>query len=215
MEKNEAGLPLYEQAYEIIKSDITFNRLKPGDALIEVKLCERLNISRTPLRAALQKLVSDGLATTDSNKSVVVSNVTEEDILALTPVRLELEALLVRALAGQLGTEEIESLESLHRREMALVAERNYLGLVDIGYQFHMTLAHMTGNHFLYDTVERIETVASRYLILSGTMDRYGAVGAEEHGEIIAYLARGQFGHAELSMREHIERIGRRILVSE
>lgn len=215
MEKNESNVPLYEKAYRIIKADITFNRLKPGDALIEKKLCEQLEISRTPLRTALQKLVSDGLATADSNKSVVVSNVTETDIQELTPVRTALETLAISMLAEKINPEAFGTLESVQEKETRFVGEEDFLSLVDTGYQFHTSLARLTGNRFLTEMIERIETVSSRYLILSGTMDRYGKIGAEEHWEILDYLKRGQYEHAALSMRDHILKSGGRILVSK
>ena len=210
-----ASVPLYQKAYQIIRADITANRLRPGDVLIEKKLCERLQISRTPLRAALQQLVSDGLATTDSNKSVIVSNVTEEDIEQITVVRETLETLVIRLLADTTEPDGIQRLEELNRHEQELAQKKDYLALVDTDYQFHMALAQMTRNHFLEESIHRIKLASCRFLILSGTMGRYGGTGMEEHAEIIQYLKRGQYAHAEVSMREHIVKIRSRILVYE
>ena len=118
-------------------------------------------------------------------------------------------------LPEKIDPEAFGTLESVLEKEMQFVGEEDFLGLVDTGYQFHTALARLTGNRFLAETIERIETVSSRYLILSGTMDRYGRIGAEEHREILNYLKRRQYEHAALSMRDHILKSGGRILVSE
>lgn len=212
-ENGQCNTPLYRQAYEIIRKDITANRLKPGDILTEKNLSEKLGISRTPIRAALQRLVSDGLATSDSNKSVIVSNVTWEDIQEVTQVRAAMETLTIRLLPGKITPDDISQLWDISRLEKELDRAANSLGLVDSGYQFHMALAKITKNQFLVDMIDRIQTTYNRFLILSGTMDRYGRTGLEEHEEIIAYLERAQFEHAELAMRDHVLNIGNRILI--
>ena len=206
---------LSEQAYQMIKADITYGKLRPGDVLGEERLSERIAISRTPIRAALQRLVYEGLAQTDANKSVRVTNVTEEDIDQITQVRKELEALAVRLLRDTATPEGIGRLRRLCQRERALVGQAplDYLGLIDVDYDLHVTLAELTGNQFLWETMKRIKTCSSRFLVLSGTMDKYGVTGTLEHEEIVGFLEKGQFDFAELAIRNHVVRIGDRILV--
>ena len=50
-----------EQVYEEIKALIMSMELRPGEPLAELTLCERLGVSRTPIRTALRMLESDGL----------------------------------------------------------------------------------------------------------------------------------------------------------
>lgn len=208
------GGNLSDRAYAIIKENITCGKLRPGDILGEARLSEEIAISRTPIRTALQRLVYEGLAETDTNKSVRVSNVTDWDISQITPVRLALETVTVQLLRDTATPEGIARLRALCDREKELIAEDpiDQLALVELDYELHTTMAELTGNQFLIDIMKRIRTSAMRFLILSGTMDKYGVTGTQEHDEIVTYLEKGQFDHAELSVRNHVLKIGNRIL---
>lgn len=204
-----------EAAYQIIKADITSGKLHPGELLVESRFSKQINISRTPVRAALQRLVCEGLAQTDANKSVRVTNVTEQDIAQITPVRRELETLAVRLFKDTATPKKIARLRALCRQESVLVgaASIDYLSLIDVDFQLHVTLAELSGNHFLLDTIKWIKTSSSRFLILSGTMEKYGPVGVREHDEFVSFLEQGRFDYAELAIRNHVDSIGERILV--
>ena len=80
-------------------------------------------------------------------------------------------------------------------------------------YQLHTALAEMTGNRFLWETMKRIKTSSNRFLILSGTMEKYGALGVKEHDEFVSFLEKGRFDYAELAIRNHVVKIGERILI--
>ena len=204
-----------EKAYQIIKADITNGKLRPGELLVESRFSKQIHISRTPVRAALQRLVCEGLAQTDANKSVRVTNVTEEDIEQITQVRRELETLAVRLFRDRAPPEKIAGLRALCQRECALVSAPSidYLALIDVDYQLHTALAEMTGNRFLWETMKRIKTSSNRFLILSGTMEKYGALGVKEHDEFVSFLEKGRFDYAELAIRNHVVKIGERILI--
>lgn len=191
------------------------NQLKPGDILTEEKFSEQLSISRTPIRAALQQLVFDGLAMTDSNKSVIVTNVTEEDIRHITDVRMVLETLTVRLLAKTATPEGIARLRKLHTKEIALSEKRDYLAMIDMDYQFHVKMAELTNNPFLVDSIDKIKLATNRFHILSGTMERYCAASVMEHEEILGYIEKGQFDFAEIAMHNHISRVATRIFITD
>ncbi len=205
---------LSEAAYQAIKRDITQGKLRPGDVLGEERLCEELAVSRTPIRAALQRLVYEGLAQTDDNKSVRVLQVTQEDIVQITQVRRELETLAVRLLKDKLTPEGIRRLRHLcdEEKRLAAVETADYLALIDRDYDLHVALAELTGNQFLLDTMKRMKTKSSQFLVLSGTMKKYGITGVGEHEEIIGFLESGQYDYAEVAIRNHINAICDRIL---
>lgn len=214
IKKNE---PLSEQAYRIIKTAITSNQLKPGDVLTEEKLSEQLSISRTPIRTALQKLVFNGLAETTSNKSIIVANVSQEDIENITEVRRSLEILVMQLLKKHITIEDINELKEIcyEERKIMKSEEKDYVELVDLDYKFHITLAKITQNPFLVETMEKAKLVSCRFLILSGTMEKYGPLSVEEHALILHYLERSEFEFAEIAMKNHIEKISNRTLIND
>lgn len=209
------NVPLSEQAYKIISAAITSNKLKPGDVLTEEKLSEQLSISRTPIRTALQQLVFSGLAVTTPAKSIVVANITEEDIENITIVRKSLETLVMQLLKDHITPEDIHMLKEISRKEREIIdkKEKDYLALLDLDSDFHIGLAKITANPFLVETIERAKLTSSRYHILSGTMDKYGPLSIEEHALIVKHLERGEFDLAEMAMKSHIDKISARILI--
>lgn len=209
------NIPLSEQAFKIIKAAITSNDLKPGDVLTEEKLSEMLSISRTPIRTALQKLVFSGLAETTPNKSIVVTNISDSDIENIAVVRRNLEILVMQLLKDHITQGDINELKEICKAEREIINSENkdYVDLVDLDYRFHITLAKITKNPFLLDIMERAKLISYRFLILSGTMDKYGPLSVDEHALILEFLEKGEFEFAEIAMKNHIDKVSNRILI--
>ena len=87
-----------DRAYEEVRRDIVEWRLQPGAPLLEVELAERLGLSRTPVREAISKLLSDGLAVNHSGR-VTVSEVRPESVDQLFDLRVCLETMVARGAA--------------------------------------------------------------------------------------------------------------------
>jgi len=81
-----------DHAYRVLKQRIVGGSYAPGAQLKEEPLARELEISRTPLRAALKRLVDDGLATSDLNRGVRVAAWTDLDIAETFDLRRLLEA---------------------------------------------------------------------------------------------------------------------------
>jgi DNA-binding GntR family transcriptional regulator len=101
---------LTEQAYRLIEEEIVTLRLKPGDILSEQMLSAGLQIGRTPIREALQRLAREGLVTILPRKGILVSDINPRHQLLLLEVRRELERLLCRAGAERATVRQRESM---------------------------------------------------------------------------------------------------------
>jgi DNA-binding GntR family transcriptional regulator len=87
---------LTEQAYRQLEEQIVTLRLAPGEFLSEYALAEVLDIGRTPIREALQRLAREGLVTILPRKGILVSETDPRKQLLVLEVRRELERLLCR-----------------------------------------------------------------------------------------------------------------------
>jgi DNA-binding GntR family transcriptional regulator len=81
-----------DKAYELLKQRVIAGTYAPGAQLKEEHIARELEISRTPIRAALKRLVDDGLATADAGRGVRVSEWNEFDIQETYELRGLLEA---------------------------------------------------------------------------------------------------------------------------
>ena len=88
-----------ERAYRTLRQDIVDGRLPPGSLLGEVEQSERLGLSRTPLREAIGRLVSEGLAAPAAGRGTAVTEVSLAAAGALFDLRTVLEVLAARRAA--------------------------------------------------------------------------------------------------------------------
>lgn len=87
----EKTASLAAQAYEKIKENILNLTYSPGMPLTEAMLAAELGMSRSPIRAAIQMLRSEGLIVSDYYKSMTVREITDRDINELYQIRELLE----------------------------------------------------------------------------------------------------------------------------
>jgi DNA-binding GntR family transcriptional regulator len=95
--------PLAHSAYEHLRENIVTLKLAPGTPLVEVDLCAKLHVSRTPVRAALERLHQEGLVTMTGNRALgraVVAALTADDMRELFLLVGALDGVAARLAAG-------------------------------------------------------------------------------------------------------------------
>ncbi|TIM19969.1 MAG: GntR family transcriptional regulator, partial [Mesorhizobium sp.] len=93
------------RVYEEIRRMAMDYRFKPNERINEVVLAARLNVSRSPVREALQRLVTEELITFQTNRGFFCRGFDVDEIVNLSDVRAVLEDRSVR-LAIQRATDE-------------------------------------------------------------------------------------------------------------
>lgn len=88
----EKHVSLADRAYEAIRTNILNLTYPPGMQLTEAKLTADLNMSRSPVRAAIKMLQAEGLIVTDYYKSMTVKELTGKDIREIYQLRELLES---------------------------------------------------------------------------------------------------------------------------
>src|SRR5262252_182499 len=98
---------LKEQAYERLKRGLLNNDYPPGSFLSERQLAENLGMSKTPVKAALERLESEGFIAVSPQQGIVVRELSVQEIADQYEIRAALESYAVRTIAGQLTEEQI------------------------------------------------------------------------------------------------------------
>src|SRR6185369_4147964 len=96
-----AGANAADSVYQTLREAIVEGRLHAGDSLIEWHVARQFGTSRTPVREALLRLESEGLAYRVPRRGLIVRQVTEHEVLEVYAVRIELEALAAREAARE------------------------------------------------------------------------------------------------------------------
>tara|TARA_R100000750_G_scaffold58019_1_gene45476 strand:+ start:4661 stop:5341 length:681 start_codon:yes stop_codon:yes gene_type:complete len=87
--------PLRARIIEAIRGAIEGGQLKPGERLVEKKLCEQLGVSRTSLREALRELEAIGVIAQVSTRGLTVVEISPREARNIYAIRADIEALVV------------------------------------------------------------------------------------------------------------------------
>ena len=138
-----------DRAYELLKQRLIGGSYPPGAQLKEEHLARELDISRTPVRSALKRLVQDGLATSDPGRGVRVAEWTESDIRETYHLRSLLEGYAAELAAQRGGPALATTLQKLNQRMEAAIARGGAdmpARVQDINSQFHRAILEACGS---------------------------------------------------------------------
>jgi DNA-binding GntR family transcriptional regulator len=138
-----------DKAYELLKHRVIGGGYAPGEQLKEEHLARELEISRTPVRAALKRLVDDGLAVADPNRGVRVAEWTDFDIQETFELRGLLEAHAAELAARRGGVALANRLDELNEQMDQAIAERGSAlpeRLQAINSRFHRAILEASGS---------------------------------------------------------------------
>jgi len=189
--------------------------MPPGSVVHEARLREDLDIGRTPIREALQRLALENLVKSVPHRGTFVTDVNITDLARITEVRVVLEAH-----AARLAAERLASQDRLSIKELLDVLERGGANdqreLMRLDQQIHRHIYRAARNSFLESTLEQYLNLSLRlwYLVVDQEVRLREAVA--EHVELLQAVLAGEGSRAEDSMRRHVtgfEREIRRVLV--
>ena len=109
----EPGDLLADRAYRQLSRAILRNQLVAGTPLSVPELARRLNISRSPVREAVQRLIYDGLAANVPHRGAIVSEIKPDDFRGLLEVRQVLEGLAARLATERATDDDLRSLNDV------------------------------------------------------------------------------------------------------
>lgn len=198
-----------EKAYQHLRSVIFARELLPGTLITERKLAERLNASRTPLRAAINRLEGEGLIERSANGGFLVRQVPIDELLEILSIRRLLEGEAAALAAERMSAEEVDALTVLSR-EVVASPKVGVEDFWDYDDTFHRELARGSGKPLLAGMIEDLRGRA-RMCYLK-TMDRHFGPQASEHLLVLEAIARRDPARARLAMRRHGDKVKERLL---
>ena len=106
-------LPLRDVVLNTLRQAILIGELKPGERLMEIHWANRLGVSRTPIREAINKLAQEGLVTITPRRGAEVAQITEKSMKDVLEVRRALDALCVELACDRITEEGLRAQECL------------------------------------------------------------------------------------------------------
>jgi GntR family transcriptional regulator, rspAB operon transcriptional repressor len=203
---------LVAKAYEEIKEKIITLYFLPGQYLNEAAISGLLQVGRTPVHQALQRLELEGLVEIMPRKGVVVLPDSISEIIKILESRAAVEAELAKAAAGRISADDGKELLALANATRHLKNGPGIDEFIACDRAFHRKLAEHSGNSVLRDFAQQLHERSIRYwyLHLWQTMDVQATT--RQHAAIADAIARHDGERAAAAMREHIDSLKSRLM---
>ncbi len=147
---------LQNQVYEKMRDALLVGRLQPGQKMTNRQLAVAMDVSVTPVREALQRLVAEHVLTMLPNGSVVVPILSEAEIMELHDVTKALEGLAARRGFAQVDDVFIEKIRAQSRKLQAAYAENNWPAVIEANYNLHFRLYELASSPYLLTLIQRL-----------------------------------------------------------
>ncbi|MGB3066988.1 MAG: GntR family transcriptional regulator [Ottowia sp.] len=203
--KNTAGESnLTDRAYLVVRRLILERELTGGEVLVEGRLAERLDMSRTPLREALLRLEGEGLLVRANARSYAVRRMTASHYFQCLQVRERLESQAVALAMGRIPAEDIQRLRTAI---VALDSTQQGSSHWQIDDQVHGMFARASGNEMLAETISHLRMLCRLFEVV----DPFARI-EDDRGEHLAILdayAAGDAKAAEEAVVSHLRHLAR------
>jgi DNA-binding GntR family transcriptional regulator len=205
--------PLSEAVYSSVKKSIISGNLQPGQLISENAVAAKLDVSRTPVREAFQRLAIESLVTMLPGRKVIVSIPTIQDIEDVYDIRIILEVEALRRISAK-NDRIISQLENCVAQAGRSLDHDDVMGLGQINGEFHQTILSTLENCRLEKFLDSLFDTISRYRVYSLGQEDWPIQSENEHAKILTCIKNGETERAAEILRQHILR-AKNILVAK
>jgi DNA-binding GntR family transcriptional regulator len=193
-----------DQVHAELLERIVAGELEPGSRLRQEALADELGVSRTPLREALARLVSEGLVEFVPNRGATVTRRDFTDMEEAWRARLVIEPGAARLAAERPAGDAIERMHETVSRQRSVADD--VTSSFALNREFHLALVAASGNAHLLQFSELLWLSRIGVPIFARqARDRSQMLAwADDHEAIADAIAAGNPGRAERLTREHI-----------
>src|SRR5262245_59801226 len=197
-------LSLRDMAYDALKRQIVACDLKPGEALTVSDLASALNLGRTPVFQAVDRLTIEGLVKVVPRKGIVVSPISLDDFIAIIEMRLLNETQAARWASERAGSAEIEQMERNLDAIWVAAKRGNISDFIDLDREFHRLIARASRNGVLSEFLAGLHDKSLRFWFISLRAPDHNFRVCKQHAAILDGIRKRDPKAAEKAMRDHI-----------
>lgn len=146
-----------------IRRLILSGELPPGARLDQVELAKKLDVSRHPVRQAIERLAERGFVSVNPHRSAVVAEISATDMENLYVVRRALEPLAIREAFSAYDDALSRHLEELEQAMQRAADAMELDAFMEANRMFHLALYAPCKNRHLTRTVESLFDLSERY----------------------------------------------------
>lgn len=200
--RRHAGRYIYEE----LRKQILTLQLKHGEQLDEISLANTFGLSRSPVRDAMARLVSEGLVTILPNRTAIVTPFAIEEFPDYITALDLIQRAITRLAALHRSEEDIVKIEAANAVYMEMVYKGDFSAMTEKNKAFHLAIAAAARNTYLasyYDKLlsegQRIQHLQFDYMTREDTPIKLG----RDHDELITAIKTGNAEVADKVAHEH------------
>jgi DNA-binding GntR family transcriptional regulator len=194
------------QVLEALREALLSGELAPGEVYSAPALAERLGVSATPVREAMQRLVCEGAVETVPNRGFRIAECSEHELAELAEIRLLLEVPSVLETARTMPPECWESLLPYAEQALAIAEAGDRAAYAEADRAFHRAMLELTGNRQLVAVAADIQRRTQRRPAPAARSLRIEALrrDAVDHVTLLDALRVRDLDTAESVLRAHV-----------
>jgi DNA-binding GntR family transcriptional regulator len=195
---------LSERVYLELKRRILDGLVSPGTRLVELRLAQELDVSRTPVREALKRLMAERIVSVDPVGGIIVTYVDDHELEEIYVIREVLDGLAARLAAERASTYEVSKFRLLMAIMKENVEKEQRDAVVHGNILFHDLLHQTAGNDRLRALSNDLANFVRRFSVESFASPERMRDMLEEHEAIVQAIEQRDAERAEDVARGHI-----------
>jgi DNA-binding GntR family transcriptional regulator len=198
---------LQQKAYEYIRQNILSMEYQPGDFITDSKIAEELEISRTPVREACQRLEYEGLLFSESRRGWRIYSLTIKDIDNIFDLKCEIEGLIARKAAMCEDAELRNTLQELINQMKEASVDDDLETWLETDTSIHHILYVMAQNdraeRYINNLNDQWHRLRSGYIKMIGRLEN----STEEHEKFVTAIINGKPDEADKALQDHLNNV--------
>ena len=192
---------------EALRAAILTGEYAPRQRLVEIDLCERFGTSRFILRAALQELSAQGLVEFQRNRGARVREVSLDEAIEITEVRILLEGHLAARAAERVSRADIAMLRDIIKDMRAAVGKSELLAYSDLNARLHAAVRDIAAHETASRLLRQLRDQTVRHQFSLSLVPGRPRVSLPQHEAIVAAITARKPEEAQQAMHEHLQSV--------
>jgi len=205
-----------QEVYDILKERIFSKQFLPGERLRLAQIEKQMNVSRTPLKDALNRLAVEGLVEIKPSRGTFVSDPSPAEIADCFDVRRVLEVYGVELAARRMTESQLQQLRDMVQKLRSFTEIEDwsqiYQEYVALDHQMHRLIMEFAGNKSLQQTWEQINMHVQMARVRYRRAEKELDLAQEEHEELLRVFEARDMATLQEVMSHHIERAKQSLL---
>jgi DNA-binding GntR family transcriptional regulator len=197
---------LTEQVADSIRQAIFDGSFELGDHLNEADIAARLQVSRGPIREALQQLKQEGIVTMKWHRGAYIMQLSATDVSELSSLRAVLEVFAIREAARAATAADLEQMNGVLAAMSKAVDDVSDFDMIQLDVQFHDKLYRAAHHERLWSAWSSIRSQVMLSLLVKRhtSNEYYRHKVIAEHQELFNVVSSRDAGACERAVREHL-----------